>query len=65
MYIETKQYKLCKGKLGVGTVGFLMTKNLLKKNIIKASIDSSAKGVWMGYLTLIRINIKVSLSYEA
>ena len=45
MYIETKQYKLCKGKLGVGAVGFLMTKNLLKKNIIKASIDSSAKGV--------------------
>ena len=31
MYIETKQYKLCKGKLGVGEVRFLMTKNLLKK----------------------------------
>ena len=45
MYIETKQYKLCKGKLGVGAVRFLMTKNLLKKNTIKASIDSSAKGV--------------------
>ena len=45
MYIETKQCKLCKGKLGAGAVGFLMAKNLLKKNIIKASIDSSAKGV--------------------
>ena len=43
MYIETKHYKLFKGKWGGG--GVLMAKNLLKKNIIKASIDSSAKGV--------------------
>lgn len=67
MYIETKHYKLCKEKWerGRGVVGFLMAKNLLMKNIIKALIDSSAKGVWMGYPTLIRINIKVSLSNEA
>lgn len=40
----------------------LMAKNLLKKNIIKALIGSSVKGIWMDYQTLIWINIKVSLS---
>ena len=45
-----------------GGGGVLMAKNLLKKNIIKALIGSSVKGIWMDYQTLIWINIKVSLS---
>ena len=49
--------------MGVGG-GVLMAKNLLKKNIIKALIGSSVKGIWMDYLTLIWINT-LSLSYEA